>query len=56
MQGKKETRPAAKQGARNVLGPENGDSLSVWTTKAQIALAMPLVVGMLAVLAMEVVA
>lgn len=49
----KKTRPAAKQGARNVLRRENTESVTPWTGGAQIALSMPLVAGMLCILASE---
>lgn len=46
----KKTRPAAKQGARNVLRPENTESVTPWTGGAQIALTLPFLLGMAAAL------
>lgn len=52
----KKTRPAAKQGARNVLSRENSRSVSLWTPGAQIALALPILLGMAATAIAEVIA
>lgn len=51
----KETRPAGKQGARNVLTQENSKSVTPWTGGAQIALVLPFLVGMAAVFIAEVI-
>ncbi len=51
----KETRPAGKQGARNVLTQENSKSLTPWTGGAQIALTLPFLLGMAAVFITEVI-